>query len=136
MLPCLFTPLSLMDTSWDRPPGFFILIVTVPAFALRLVVSNLSALASALMLRVCPPPEGAAGADVAEDLVVELELLFEDPQPEATSAAITRRERSGFMAAHTNQISSRGTQEALFAHASGFRPGPRRPSGPRRGPRR
>src|SRR4051812_47396353 len=76
--------------TWD---GLFIVIVTLPAFALRLVVLNLSApLASAEIFRVLPPPPPllagvlAAGAGVLAGVELALEELLLPPPPHPATA--------------------------------------------------
>ena len=56
VLPLWSTPLPLIDTLCDSDDGFAIVIVTLPALALSLFVSNLSWLASALILSALAPP--------------------------------------------------------------------------------
>src|SRR5207248_10651721 len=69
--------------------GFDIVIVTVPALALRLLVLNLSWLGSALIFSAEPPPAGAA---VVDELVLVDELLFlDEPQPATASATIATK---------------------------------------------
>jgi hypothetical protein len=65
-----------------------ITIVTLPAFALRLLVLNLSWLGSALILSADPPP--ADPALVLVDWVLELDFDEPPPQPAAASAAAAR----------------------------------------------
>src|SRR5207244_3798140 len=101
MSPCLLTPLPLIETSCESEAGLLILIVTVPALALRLVVLYLSWFGSALMLSVLPPPPEAAGVVLVDEL-----LFFDEPQP-ATASATIAMARIGirrFMRPHVTPI--------------------------------
>src|SRR5215217_5169316 len=96
MLPFSSTPLPLIETSCESPEGFFIVIVTWPADALRLLLSYLSSDLSALSASLLPPPPPELVLVVAGD-VVAVFSSSPPPQPATTSAESVRKITSGFM---------------------------------------
>src|SRR5437764_6086076 len=91
MLPVWLTPPPLIDTACGSGDGFNIVMVTVPAFALRLLVLNLSWLGSALIFSAEPPPAGAAVVDELVLVLVDELLFLDEPQPATVSATIATK---------------------------------------------
>src|SRR4051794_32385801 len=111
VLPLALTP-PLIDTLCCSPDGLVIVIVTLPALAASVLLSNFSGGGSAEICSCVPPPPPLAAV---EPPLLVLDELPDEPQPATTSRIVALRMRSRFMRGTLARSGDQELQQRLLS---------------------